>query len=354
MKTRIIHTNVHRKLVKLGAPRDVKQLFNYLISNEYINLSGIYELPDAYITMETGMTQEEIDIAKKWLADRKKVGFYKGWVCLANSDEHNNYKRSVTTEKAYKKEISHIPVSVQQYFHDWVCGYQDSTTNSTIDSKHNTETINQKPETKNNNPESLNQDSGSLNNNLERDVKREVLNSFLLGIFLLSSVLFTKTAVAKEKIVTVYTVKSTQSSTTSRTLTSSKASPTEDLSARSGQKQKEISSSDALALIPSSEEWETIAKYENAATIAQIYRGESNYGAYDACRRRGMYNGFGFMEPNPLKYGPTCFSTFETVVSKVNDWINARLNEGFTKKQMNCYDITGRAVEYCNTSYKLM
>ncbi len=108
-----------------------------------------------------------------------------------------------------------------------------------------------------------------------------------------------------------------------------------------------------LAEIPDDYEWSVIAKQKYANVIAQIYKGESNFGAMDICRSQGLANGFGFMEPNPLKHGPTCFDSFEKVVSHVNNWIHARVQEGFNLAELNCYYIRGIRSSQCNTSYKL-
>ena len=109
----------------------------------------------------------------------------------------------------------------------------------------------------------------------------------------------------------------------------------------------------ALGEIPNDYEWNVIAKQPYAQVIAQIYKGESNYGRADICRSRGLANGFGFAEPNPLENGPTCYDSFETVVSHVNNWIHERVQEGFSLSEMNCYYIRGVKSSECSTSYKL-
>jgi hypothetical protein len=100
-------------------------------------------------------------------------------------------------------------------------------------------------------------------------------------------------------------------------------------------------------------ERDIINTFENADIIHQIYQGESSYGKHDVCRARGMYNGFGYAEPDPLRNGPTCYDSFEKVVGLVDAWITDKLSKGFSRSQMNCYYVRGLAVEDCNTAYKL-
>lgn len=109
-----------------------------------------------------------------------------------------------------------------------------------------------------------------------------------------------------------------------------------------------------LADVPNDEEWQVISKYPHRMIIAKIYKGESTYGRHDKCRELGGYNGFGFMEPAPYRDGPTCFSTFEEVVSKVNDWIDEKvLVHKLDLAQANCLYITGSTRCRWKTSYKL-
>lgn len=112
---------------------------------------------------------------------------------------------------------------------------------------------------------------------------------------------------------------------------------------------------DALELIPNDEEWAVIASKKHATVIAQIYRGESSYGRFDACRARGQYNGFGYMESvtRLTTVGPYCFASFDEVVTHVDNWIEARIQEGFNENEMNCYYVRGIRAAECNTAYKL-
>ncbi len=106
--------------------------------------------------------------------------------------------------------------------------------------------------------------------------------------------------------------------------------------------------SSALSEIPNNEEWAVISKFPNRQLIAHIYKHESSFGRADICRKWGKFNGFGFNEWKG--HSPTCFSSFEEVVSLVNNWIEERKYLGLAK--MSCLYIRGVAVENCDTNYK--
>ena len=150
MKTRIVKTEFHRSMVIMKAPKDVRHLFLHLITNEYISLSGMFELADEYIVMETGLSTDELAAAKQWLEDHKKIFFHNSWIYVVNAEKHNNYRKSPKTEAAYEKELKSIPAPVRDYFKK----ISDTTIDTTIDSSPNTENIKH-------NPKSLNQDLGS-------------------------------------------------------------------------------------------------------------------------------------------------------------------------------------------------
>ena len=116
MKTRIIHTKVHfQDNWFYTLPIEYKYLFIYLFTNSYIGMTGIYELPDRVIILETGVSKELWEKAKKRFQKDKKAGFYKGWVCIVNAIKYANYS-GPKNEVAYKRELASIPKKVLDYF----------------------------------------------------------------------------------------------------------------------------------------------------------------------------------------------------------------------------------------------
>ena len=78
MKARVVHTKIWDDNWFLSLSRSSRMLFIYLITNQSIGLSGIYELPDSKIIYQTGLNSTELEQGKIDLKER--VGFYKGWV----------------------------------------------------------------------------------------------------------------------------------------------------------------------------------------------------------------------------------------------------------------------------------
>lgn len=139
MKTRIIKTRYWVDSTIHSLSIEARYYYLYLLTSQHINLCGIFELPDAYIQLETGLSAEQLQEAKKALTKAKKVYFHEDWIYVINADKHNNYRNSPRTEVAYQRELVSVPGKVKSYF--------DSTIDSTIYSTPNTKTIIPKPET---------------------------------------------------------------------------------------------------------------------------------------------------------------------------------------------------------------
>ena len=109
MKTRILHTRYWTDSWILSFDRSTRFLLVYLLTNQYVNICGIYELPDQIIIMETGLTKAQISNSKKELGKSGKVSFQNGWVQIKNVDKYNKYRNSPKNETAYKKEMDIVP-----------------------------------------------------------------------------------------------------------------------------------------------------------------------------------------------------------------------------------------------------
>lgn len=141
MQTRIIHTKIYDDEWFASLKIEQKLLFIYLFTNQRIGLSGIYYLPDRIIKFETGLSDEQLNTAKKVFENSKKVFFYQGWVYVINASDYGGYKGG-KNEIALNKELEKIPDEVKKYFNNRVSiGYQypiDTSIN------HKSEIINQK------------------------------------------------------------------------------------------------------------------------------------------------------------------------------------------------------------------
>lgn len=156
MKTRIIHTKVWEDQWFSDLDSNSKLLWLYLLSNNKINISGIYEISDRKILFDTSISENLLEKIKKDLSP--KAIFYKGWVRICHVDRYNKYRNSPLNEVAYKTEISYIPADVQAHF-----GIETNTSiNTSIDTPINKkqEIINKKSEIENKKQEIRNRIKG--------------------------------------------------------------------------------------------------------------------------------------------------------------------------------------------------
>lgn len=114
MKTRIVHCRFWQDQFISSLDKNTKLLFIYLLTNDRVSLTGIYELPDKYIKIDLDLTEEELQESKKNIQNYKKILFHDGWIMIINHDKYNSYKGG-KIDKAKEKEIANIPQSIYQY-----------------------------------------------------------------------------------------------------------------------------------------------------------------------------------------------------------------------------------------------
>lgn len=134
MKTRILHTKFWTDSFILNLTTKEKCLFLYFITNERINICGVYELPDKIIMTETGLTSEELQNAKQKFEESGRMFFHNSWICVKNVEKYNTYS-GPSNEKARKKEISLIP----EEFIDHIKNI-DPSVDTSVYTAHNTNT----------------------------------------------------------------------------------------------------------------------------------------------------------------------------------------------------------------------
>jgi len=114
MKTRLVYTKFwHDNYISELTAKE-KLLFIYLITNEKINLCGIYELPDKYIKFDLGFTQSELNKMKDKFMQNGKFIFLDGWVRIINFSGYNSFTGE-KNEIAKQKELSQIPQKIIEY-----------------------------------------------------------------------------------------------------------------------------------------------------------------------------------------------------------------------------------------------
>jgi hypothetical protein len=114
MKTRIIYTKFWNDNYVSELNHKEKLAFLYFITNEKVNICGIYELPDKYIKMDLGFSQGELDkIREKFIKDDKFI-FIDGWIKIVNFELYNKFEGE-KNERAKEKELALIPDKIIQY-----------------------------------------------------------------------------------------------------------------------------------------------------------------------------------------------------------------------------------------------
>jgi hypothetical protein len=131
MKTRIIHTRFWQDSYITKLSHKEKLTFVYLLTNDHVSLTGIYELPDKYIQFDLDLNEEEINSIKEKFQKDNKIFFIDGWIKILNHDKYNSFKGE-KIEIAKAKELEKIPLKIKQY--QWGI---DTSINTSIDTPSN-------------------------------------------------------------------------------------------------------------------------------------------------------------------------------------------------------------------------
>lgn len=90
-----------------------RYLFLYLLTNEYTNISGIYELPLETIAYSTGI--DERDLSQTMLPRLEpKVLYKEGWIILTNFPKHQRLNNKSIVE-GISRELQSVPPIVLEY-----------------------------------------------------------------------------------------------------------------------------------------------------------------------------------------------------------------------------------------------
>lgn len=111
MKRRSLETRFWKDQYIQSLTSNGKLLFNYLLMNEYVNIIHIYELPETYISLETGISIKQIQELKIRFQKDGKFIFKDNWIKIVNADKYENYvgeKNDTAKEKLLKNISPHI------------------------------------------------------------------------------------------------------------------------------------------------------------------------------------------------------------------------------------------------------
>lgn len=108
MKTRVIHTRFWKDEFIGELSLSEKIIFIYLLTNDKVNICGIYEITDREVIFDTGVSSDQLAKAKKRLHEAGKILFYNSWVKIVNVDKYNSYKGD-SNNKCRAKELELAP-----------------------------------------------------------------------------------------------------------------------------------------------------------------------------------------------------------------------------------------------------
>lgn len=117
MKTRIVWTKIHDDDWFISLTPEERYFFLYLITNQRIGHTGVYELSDRLMCFETGIGSIKINTIKQKLEKASKVFFYKGWIYVKKASFYGGYE-GIKNKLAYDKEKRAIPSYILNGFKD--------------------------------------------------------------------------------------------------------------------------------------------------------------------------------------------------------------------------------------------
>lgn len=114
MKTRVIKTKIWRDGFFNRLSLQAKLVFIFLLTNEFIGQTGIYEMDISTISFYTGVDKNKI---KEILTNelKEKIIYDNGWVVVLNALKHNNYASNNKQRMSYMKEWNELPEHLKQY-----------------------------------------------------------------------------------------------------------------------------------------------------------------------------------------------------------------------------------------------
>ena len=118
MKTRIVFTKIHEDSYFRSLSDREQCFFFFLLTNERVNLSGMYHCPDWYILgVKPHWNQKSLNEMKSEFQANGKFAFIDGWVKILNYSKYNQYTGE-SNLKALGRELQGIPESVLSYTPD--------------------------------------------------------------------------------------------------------------------------------------------------------------------------------------------------------------------------------------------
>lgn len=115
MKRRSLETRFWKDSYIQSLTSNGKLLFNYLLMNEHVNIIHIYELPETYISLETGIPIRQIRDLKEEFQRDGKFMFIDSWIKIVNAEKYEHYEGSLN-DRAKENLLKIIPSRIIDYF----------------------------------------------------------------------------------------------------------------------------------------------------------------------------------------------------------------------------------------------
>jgi len=116
MKARQIQARFWDDEFVVNATWQSRFVFIYLCTCLPINMSGIFQLSVRKIIFETGLAEDDFEIAKEELSINKKVFFHDGWVLVVNAFKNCKVWKSKSNWSAWQEEWSKVSEEMRQKF----------------------------------------------------------------------------------------------------------------------------------------------------------------------------------------------------------------------------------------------
>lgn len=119
MKTRVIHTRFWKDSYIRKLTAGEKLVFNYLLTNEKVNIIHCYEIDIDEIVFDLGLSASTVREALKKLQSDKKISFRNGWVFLGNAAKYESYK-GIKNDAARKRLLQEMSKSTLDWYNNLI------------------------------------------------------------------------------------------------------------------------------------------------------------------------------------------------------------------------------------------
>ncbi len=107
-KNRMINTRIWSDGYFSNLNMCEKLLFLYFLSNQYTNISGVYEIPLKAVVSDTGISMQDVTDSIGKFSKDLKIFYKRGWIFVKNFSKHQKLNPSIVI--GIDKELNLIPI----------------------------------------------------------------------------------------------------------------------------------------------------------------------------------------------------------------------------------------------------